>query len=88
MIDMEYLAKVLHWLTSGDMAEEWEYSPEERRYEILDFLEALMELGEAADKTATEVIFKNSFLGQLAGMDGGEGGGEAGSDDDTGAPRQ
>ncbi len=51
----------------GDFKEDFEYSAESRRHEMLEFLELLMDLGELADKTATEVIFKGQ-LGVLAGI--------------------
>ena len=66
-LDKEYIDGLLAYITSGELGQDFEYSPEERRYEILDFLEKLMELGEAADKTATEIIFKNTQLGQVMG---------------------
>ncbi len=41
---------------------------EERRQEMLEFLDKLMDLGELADQTATSIIFKGSALGALMGM--------------------
>lgn len=67
-LDMKYLDEVLESISSGDLKEQFEYSAEERRYEILDFLEKLMELGEAADELATKIIFKDSYLETLAGV--------------------
>lgn len=64
----DYLAEVKEWLTSGAFLDEFEYAPEERRYELLDFLEQLMEVAEAADTAATKAIFKdNGLLQALSG---------------------
>lgn len=68
MLDMEYLKKVEEYINSGDMKFEFDNGTEEKRYEILDFLEKLMELGELADETATKLIFKEGLLAQLAGI--------------------
>ncbi len=68
MIDMDYLAKVEEYIDSGRLAEDFEYSAEERRYELLDFMEKLMEIGEKAEEVATKVIFKGSYLETLAGV--------------------
>lgn len=65
MLDEDYIKKLLEYIKSGNLAEDFEYSAEERRYEILDFLENLMELGEAADEAATGIIFKKTQLGNL-----------------------
>lgn len=62
LLDMEYLRKVEEYMDSGDMAFEFENGLEEQRYQILDFLEKLMELGEKADKIATKLIFKEDYL--------------------------
>ncbi|MFW6235273.1 MAG: hypothetical protein ACOC24_00670 [Desulfovibrionales bacterium] len=52
-------------IRSGALEQDFEYSEEERRLEILDFLEKLMDLGDAANEAATTMIFKNSQLGAL-----------------------
>ena len=49
------------------MEEDFKWSGEERRQEMLEFLEKLMDLGELADATATSVIFKGSQLGIMFG---------------------
>jgi len=51
------LAEMEEYLTSDQFMVEFEYSPEERRLELLGFLEKLMELGELADEVATKIIF-------------------------------
>ncbi len=63
ILNEKYIEELIEYLRSGNLTQDFEYSTEERRYEILDFLEKLMELGEAADETATEIIFKKSQLG-------------------------
>ncbi|GAB6163599.1 hypothetical protein JCM12298_27590 [Desulfothermus naphthae] len=63
ILDEKYIDELIEYLKSGNLAEDFEYSTEERRYEILDFLEKLMELGEVADEAATKIIFKNTQLG-------------------------
>jgi hypothetical protein len=64
---MKYLEEIEHYL-EHELADQFEYAEEEQRYEILDFLEKLMDLGETADQKATELIFKNSYLQALAGV--------------------
>ncbi|CCO23121.1 hypothetical protein [Maridesulfovibrio hydrothermalis] len=67
MINNEYLEKLEHYMTSGDMQFEFDNGTEEKRFEILDFLEKLMDVAEIADEHATKLIFKGGLLGQLAG---------------------
>lgn len=61
MLDIDYLKRVAHYFESGDCKFEFEYGEEERRLEIIDFLEHLMELGEMADELATKLIFKDAY---------------------------
>lgn len=68
MLDFAYLDKLTAYLRSGDFAFDFEHAAEERRLEMLDFLEQLMDLSELADATATKVIFKDSYLGMLTGV--------------------
>lgn len=68
MLNFAYLDKLAAYLNSGDFAFDFEHAAEERRLEMLDFLEQLMDLSELADATATKVIFKDSYLGMLAGV--------------------
>jgi L-lysine 2,3-aminomutase len=68
---MEYTDTLNHireLLDSDALEERFEHAAEEQRYEILDFLETLMDLGEKADAVATRLIFKNSYLESLAGV--------------------
>lgn len=67
MLNTRYIAELEEYLKSGDLAEDFKWSVEERRGEILEFLERLMDLGELADETATKIIFKGQ-LGALMGM--------------------
>ncbi|MFA9395268.1 MAG: hypothetical protein ACERJ1_11260 [Halodesulfovibrio sp.] len=66
-LQLKYLKELEEYMTSGRMQEDFECSPEERRFEMLEFLETLMDVAEVADDTATKLIFKNSQLGALTG---------------------
>lgn len=65
MLDTEYLKRVMHYFESGDCKFEFEHGEEERRLEIIDFLEHLMELGEKADELATKLIFKDAYASMI-----------------------
>ena len=67
MLNAKYLEELEEYMKSGQMEEDFKWSTEERREEMLEFLEKLMDLGELADQTATAIIFKGSQLGALAG---------------------
>jgi hypothetical protein len=67
MLNARYITELTEYLKSGDLAEDFKWSVEERRGEILEFLEMLMDLGELADETATKIIFKGQ-LGALMGI--------------------
>lgn len=67
-LNIQFLEELEDYMTSGRMAEDFEFSPEERRFEMLEFLEKFMDVAEIADETATKLIFKNSQLGALIGM--------------------
>ncbi|WP_461211351.1 hypothetical protein [Desulfocurvus sp. DL9XJH121] len=67
LLDMAYLEKLEAFITSGDMAFEFENGEEDRRFAILDFLEKLMDVAELADEQATKLIFKESYAELLAG---------------------
>jgi hypothetical protein len=67
MIKPEYLEKLELYMTSGDMQFEFDNGTEEKRFEILDFLEKLMDVAEIADEHATKLIFKGGIPGQLDG---------------------
>jgi phosphopantothenate synthetase len=57
---MQYLLELEEYLRSGNLKEDFFYSPEERRHEILEFLEKLMDVAELADETATKIIFRKA----------------------------
>ncbi len=65
MLNEKFLNDLEEYLKSGELEKDFEYSSEERRMEILDFLERLMDVAEIADETATRIIFKNTGLGQM-----------------------
>ena len=67
MLNMNYLEELEEYMKSGNMEEDFKWSGEERRQEMLEFLEKLMDLGELADATATSVIFKGAQLGIMFG---------------------
>ncbi len=62
-LDMPYLLELEQYLASGDLEEDFKWSVEERRHEILEFLEKLMDVAELADATASAIIFKGMKLG-------------------------
>ncbi|QJT07531.1 hypothetical protein [Oceanidesulfovibrio marinus] len=68
MTHLECLEKLEQYIDSGDLAFDFENGEEDRRYEILDVLEKIMDIAEKADPLATKLIFKNSALGALMGM--------------------
>ncbi len=68
MLNFKYLEELEKYMKSGNMEEDFTWSAEERRQEMLEFLDKLMDLGELADQTATSIIFKGSALGALMGM--------------------
>lgn len=67
MLNMEYLEKIEQYMTSGDMKFEFDNGTEEKRFEILEFLEKFMDVAEIADEQATKLIFKEGMLNMLAG---------------------
>ncbi len=71
-LNKKYLDELAEYMQSGNLEEDFKWSVEERREEILEFLDTLMDLGELADKTASKIIFKGQ-LGMLFGSgDAGE----------------
>lgn len=67
MITEKDLADFQTYMQSGQIEEDFEYSGEDRRFEMLDLLEKFMNVAEIADETATKLIFKNSQLGEIFG---------------------
>ncbi|MBO6002533.1 MAG: hypothetical protein J6P53_03455 [Mailhella sp.] len=74
-LNSKYIEELKDYLKSGELEEDFKWSVEERREEILGFLELLMDLGELADETATKIIFKGQ-LGMLMPQKDGQGGKE------------
>jgi len=66
-LDSAYIRELQEYLASGELEEDFKWSVEERRGEILEFLESVIELGETADAAATKIIFKGQ-LGALLGV--------------------
>ena len=66
MLDMEYLGKLAAYFASGDLEQDFEYADENKRGDMLDFLEKLMDLADTADAMATKLIFKDQ-LGDMLG---------------------
>ncbi len=67
-LSLAYLRELEEYMSSGAMLEDFEYSPEERRHEMLEFLEVLMDVADLADETATKMIFKNSQMSAFFGL--------------------
>ena len=74
-LNSKYIEELKDYLKSGELEEDFKWSVEERREEILGFLELLMDLGEIADETATRIIFKGQ-LGMLMPQKDGQAGKE------------
>jgi len=68
LLDPSYLEKLEAYMKSGDLEFDFKNCDEIKKGEILDFLEKLMDLAELADATATKIIFKDSYLASLTGM--------------------
>ncbi|MFO7817775.1 MAG: hypothetical protein ACQES5_05230 [Thermodesulfobacteriota bacterium] len=67
MLNENFLTELEDYLKSGKMEDDFEYSEEERRLEMLDYLERLMDLADVANEVATRLIFKNTQLEQMLG---------------------
>ncbi|NCC24959.1 MAG: hypothetical protein EOM25_07140 [Deltaproteobacteria bacterium] len=67
MITDKDLGELVEYMASGRMEEDFEYSAEDRKHEMLDFLEQVMDAGDLANEVATKLIFKNSQLGAMMG---------------------
>ena len=59
-LNFNYLLELEEYISSGSLNEDFIWSPEERRLEILNFLEKLMDVAELADEAATKMIFRKS----------------------------
>ncbi len=65
MTDAACVQQLFETLRLGKIEESFSFASQERRYEILEFLESIMDAGELADEIATRLIFKNSGLAGL-----------------------
>lgn len=61
MLTMKDLEEFESRLKSGALEEEFKYAPEERRIEILELLERLMDVADLADEVATRLIFRGAL---------------------------
>lgn len=68
MLTLSDLRDFEEYLTSGALAKDFKQGSVERKHEILELLEKLMDLAELADKEATGLIFEGSYLGMLTGV--------------------
>ncbi|GAB7080664.1 hypothetical protein [Megalodesulfovibrio paquesii] len=68
MTRADALALLKDYLDSGDARMDFDYGSEDTKYMVLDVLEQLIELGEAADALATSLIFKGGLMEMLAGV--------------------
>jgi len=70
MLDTAYLSKIAEYFSSGDLAFDFEHGDEERKQNILAYLEQLMDLADQADELATKLIFKGGYLSAISGAAG------------------
>ena len=59
MLNEKFLDEFEAYLTSGQLEEDYGYSAEDRKVEILEYLERFMDLAEEADKVATRLLMPN-----------------------------
>ena len=68
MLDFKALDDIHEYITSGKLEDEFLYTVDERRYEILEYLEKIMDISEDADKLASKLIYRGSNLAAMAGL--------------------
>ena len=56
MLNDKFLNEFEEYLTSGQLEEDYGYSAEDRKMEILEYLERFMDLAEEVDKVATKLL--------------------------------
>lgn len=56
MLNEKLLNEFEEYLTSGRLEEDYGYSAEDRKVEILEYLERFMDLAEEVDKVATRLL--------------------------------
>jgi hypothetical protein len=59
MLSEKFLNEFEEYLTSGQLEEDYGYSAEDRKIEILEYLERFMDLAEEVDKVATRLLMPN-----------------------------
>ena len=59
MLNEKMLNEFEEYLTSGQLEEDYGYSAEDRKMEILEFLERFMDIAEQVDKVATRLLMPN-----------------------------
>lgn len=67
MLTIKDLEEFEEQLKSGAVEDQFEYAGEERRYEILELLDKLMDVADEANEVATRLIYKGSVLEAMAG---------------------
>lgn len=68
MITLKDLEELEEYLASGRLADEFIVAEEDRKHEILEILEKLMDVADLADQTATKLIFPGSYMEMLSGV--------------------
>jgi len=59
MLNEKFLNEFEEYLTSGQLEEDFGWSAEDRKIEILEYLERFMDLAEEVDKVATKLLMPN-----------------------------
>ena len=59
MLSEKFLNEFEEYLTSGRLEEDFGYSDEDRKGEILEYLERFMDIAEEVDKVATKLLMPN-----------------------------
>lgn len=68
MLQLADLEAFERYLRSGEFEDHFTHSLNDRRFEMLELLEKIMELSELSDAVATRIIFKGGPLAHLAGV--------------------
>ncbi len=56
MLNEKFLNEFEEYLASGQLEEDYGYSTEDRKMEILEYLERFMDLAEEVDRVATKLL--------------------------------
>jgi len=65
LLDADYLSRLEAYFASGDLQFDFDNADDDKRGEILDFLEKLMDLADQADALATKLIFRDQLEAML-----------------------